>query len=171
MDAERFDADVRADVSRGVYVDPAAGRVTVNAYGETWRVGRLHADSTAELVERTLRVHVYPVFGGMRTAQVRASTIQAWVKDRAQVLAPSSLRVAYGYLVSTFRAAVIDRVIGVSPCQGIQLPDLPGEDMFIRTAEQIHALSAALAGPGGCPGGYEALPLVGAGTGLRQGEA
>lgn len=168
-DAEKFDATMRADVSRGVYVDPAAGRVTVEEYAEEWRKGRLHRDSTAERVERALRVHVYPRLGGKRLAQVRASHIQAWVKDRAQVLEPSTLRVAFSYLVSMFAAAAIDRAIGFSPCQGIQLPDVDKSDLWIPTAEQVYALAGAFAGKGG-RGRYQAQPLVAAGTGLRQGE-
>lgn len=164
-DAERFDANVRADVSRGVYVDPAAGRVTVGAYGAQWRKGRLHDVATAQRVERALRVHVEPVLGGLQLAQVRPSHVQAWVKDRAAVLKPSTLRVVYGYLVSMFGTAVLDRVIGTSPCgKSVKLPEVDREELFVPTADQVEALARAL------PARYAAQPYVAAGTGLRQGE-
>lgn len=163
-DADRFDANVRADVSRGVYVDPAAGRITVAAYGSEWRATRLHADSTGERVERALRVHVDPILGGLRLAQVRPSHIQAWVKDRATVLQPSTLRVVYSYLVSMFTAAALDRLIGTTPCVNIQLPEVEKRELFIPTAEQVEALGMAL------PDQFAAMPVVAAGTGLRQGE-
>ena len=166
-DAEKFDAAMRADVSRGVYVDQTLGKVTVRAYGEEWRKNRLHRDSTAERVERALRVHVYPILGGKQMAQVRSSHIQSWVRDRARVLEPSTLRVVYSYLVSMFSAAVIDRAgVGVSPCQGIQLPDIPRTELFIPSVEQVYALADAFADRRH----YEAQPLAAAGTGLRQGE-
>lgn len=170
VDADRHDAAMRADVSRGVYIDPTAGKATVQSYAEEWRRGRLHRDSTAELVERALRLHVYPILGGKQMSQVRASHIQGWVKNRATVLEPSTLRVVYSYLVSMFRAAAIDRAIGYSPCQGIQLPDIERSDLWVPTAEQVHALAAAFAGPGGRRGAFQAQPIVAAGTGLRQGE-
>jgi integrase len=169
-DADRWDANIRADVSRGMYVDPSEGKVTVQAYGEQWRSNRLHRDSTEERVERALRLHVYPILGGLRMAQVRPSNIQSWVKDRAKALEPSTMRVVYSYLVSLFNVAAIDRVIGISPCQGIQLPEVDKGDLFIPTAEQIHALAAAFAGRDGQQGRYEAQPIAAAGTGLRQGE-
>lgn len=169
-DADRHDAAMRADVSRGVYVDPTAGKTTVQEYAEEWRKGRLHRDSTAERVERSLRVHVYPTLGRKQMAQVRASHVQAWAKDRAQFMEPSTLRVIYSYLVSMFTAAAIDRVIGFSPCQGIQLPDVDKSDLWVPTAEQVYALGDAFAGPGGQRGRFQAQPLAAAGTGLRQGE-
>jgi hypothetical protein len=33
-DAENYDADVRSDLSSGQYIDPRAGRITVDDYGE-----------------------------------------------------------------------------------------------------------------------------------------
>jgi integrase len=171
-DANRYDANTRADVSRGVYVDPAAGKVTVEAYAERWRREQLHRDSTAERVERALRRHVYTVpLGRLPIAQVRPSHIQSWVKDRSAALEPSTLRVVYSYLVSMFGTAAIDRVIGVSPCHGrIQLPDVDRSDLFIPTADQVHALANTFAGRDGRQGRYQAQPAVAAGTGLRQGE-
>ncbi|GIE79069.1 hypothetical protein Aph02nite_50190 [Actinoplanes philippinensis] len=169
-DADRWDATTRADVARGVYVDPDAGKVTVKAYGEQWRANQLHRDSTAERVERALRVHVYPVIGALPMARVRRTSIQTWVKDRTQVLEPSTLRVVYSYLASMFLAAAIDRVIGVNPCQGIQLPDVARTDLFVPTADQVYALSDVFAGPNGKQGRYQAQPVAAAATGLRQGE-
>src|SRR5918997_3221928 len=114
-DAERYDANVRADLSRGQYVDPRDGAVCVRDYGEDWRKQQLHRDSTAERVERTLRLHIYPLLGHLRLAQVRSSHFRGWVKDRAAVLSPSTLGVVYGgVLVPMFRAAVADRLIGTS---------------------------------------------------------
>ena len=165
VDADRWDANIRADVSRGVYVDPAAGKVTVRDFGEKWRDDQLHRDSTAERVERFLRLHVYPVMGGTPIAQVRPSNLKAWVKNRSAVLEPSTLRVGYSTLTAMFTAAVIDRLIGVSPCQGIALPDIERSELFIPTPEQVHALADAFTGT--C---YQAQPEVVAGTGVRQGE-
>lgn len=170
-DASNWDASTRTDVLRGVYVDADAGKVTVAAYAEEWRKNRLHRDSTAERVERALRVHVVPLLGAQRMAQVRSSHVQSWVRDRAKVLEPSTLRVVYSYLASMFTTAAIDRVIGVSPCQGIQLPDIPRTELVVPTSEQVFALSDALAGPAGRQGRYQGLPLLAASTGLRQGEA
>ncbi len=164
-DAERHDANVRADLSRGQYIDPVAGKVTVKAYGATWRAGQLHSGATADRIERTLRVHVDPFLGSMQLSQVRPSHVQNWVKDRSKVLAPSSMRVVYHVLVSMFAAAALDRKIGASPCVGIRLPEIERADRFIPTSAQVHQAAAAL------PEHLQALVYVAAGCGHRQGEA
>lgn len=165
-DAERQDANVRADVSRGQYVDPRAGRVTVAEYAKKWRADQLHRDSTTERVERAFRLHIEPILGGLQMAQARPSHLRAWVKNRSGELAPSTLRVVYSYLVSMFQAAAIDRAIGVSPCVAdIRLPEIEHRKRFIPTPDQVHALAAAL------PERYRAAPFLAAGCGLRGGEA
>jgi hypothetical protein len=76
-DADRFDANVHADLSRGQYVDPAAGKVRVAEYSAAWRANQLHRASTAELMERAFRLHINPILGGMEIARVRPSNLKA----------------------------------------------------------------------------------------------
>lgn len=163
-DAERFVAKVTADLATGSYIDPQAGRVTVAAYGARWRAEQLHRGSTAEQVERSFRLHVDPILGGLQLAQVRSGHLRAWVKDRSGHLAPSTLRVVYSHLAAMFARAVTDRVIGVSPCVDVRLPELPGGGQVIATPTQVHALAGAL------PERYRAIPYLAAGCGLRVGE-
>lgn len=162
-DAERFDAGVRTDVARGLYVDPAAGRETVESYGARWLAAQLFRPGTTDRVERTLRLHVYPVFGRLALAQVRPSHVQAWVKGVN--LAPSTARVAYSVLVALFGAAARDRAIALSPCTGITLPAVEAAEHLILTPAQVHALAEGLAPR------YRAAVYLGAGCGLRAGEA
>ncbi len=163
-DAKRFLVQVEADQTRGLYVDPALGRVTVKAYAEQWRSQQLHRAATAEYVERMFKLHVDPVIGHLRLGQVRSSHLKTWVKDRGAVLAPSTLRVVYSYVSAMFARAVIDRLIGISPCVSVDLPEVEHREHLIPTGEQVHALSEAL------PERYRAVPLVAAATGLRGGE-
>lgn len=162
-DAELFAAAVRTDVARGLYIDPVDGRQTVEAYAATWRAAQLHRGSTSELIERTFRRHITPVLGGLAIGAVRSTHLQAWVKGVD--LAPSTTRIAYSYLVAMFGVAVRDRAIAVSPCVGITLPPLDTTEHLILTPTQVHAVAAAL------PERYRALVYVGAGCGLRHGEA
>lgn len=163
-DAERHDATVRVDLARGQYVDPRSGQVTVAQYGEQWRAQQLHRDSTADLVARAFRLHIEPIVGDLPLGQVRAGHLRSWVKDRAEVLEPSTLRLIFGYLSSMFAAAVLDRAIGVSPCVGVRLPTVDRGERFIPSAEQVHAVAEAL------PARYRAVVYVAAGCGLRGGE-
>jgi integrase len=161
-DADRFDAEARTDVHRGLYIDPAAGKVTVQDYAEQWRTAQMHRDSTAGLIERTFRLHVNPVMGSRPIASIRSTHMQAWVKNLD--LAPSTARIVHSHVVSMFGAAVRDRAIAVSPCSGITLPELPHAEHQILTQEQVHALARAL------PPRFRAMVYVGAGCGLRPSE-
>lgn len=164
-DAERHDANMHADISRGQYVDPRAGKLTVTDYAEQWRRTLLHRGSTAERVERVIRRHIVPVLGSVPLSQVRNSHIRGWVKDRAQHLAPSTLAVVfYGTLGPMFNAAVIDRRIGVSPCAGVRLPEIPDSRYYIAKPDEVHALARAL------PERYRAIVYLAAGCGWRGGE-
>lgn len=162
-DAVRFDAAVRTDVARGLYVDPVAGRQTVAEYARSWREAQPHRGSTAELIERGSRRHINPVLGNVPIGQVRTTHVQAWIKGVD--LAPSTARVVYSYLTSMFSAAVRDRVIAISPCFGITLPEPTVGERQILTPAQVHTLADAL------PERYRALVYLGAGCGLRHGEA
>jgi integrase len=163
-DAERHDANVRADLSRGQYIDDRAGRITVATLADRWRVDQLHIESTAIRVEHALRLHIVAGIGHMQVGQVRPSNVQAWVKDRARVLAPTTLRVVYGYLNAMFASAVRDRLIARSPCIDIRLPGIDRGKRVIPSPEQVHRLAELM------PPRLSAAVYVAAGCGLRLGE-
>jgi integrase len=163
-DAERFLDGVRGDLARGLYVDPTGGRVLFQEYAEQWRSGQMHRASTAAQAETYLRVHAYPPLGRRPIGAIRRSEIQAWVKDRAEVLSPGTVEVVYRWVASVFKAAVGDRLIAASPCDRIALPKRERREIVPLEVEAVERLVAAL------PDRYRALIVFAAGTGLRQGE-
>lgn len=164
-DAEIADAARRTDIARGLYIDPTAGRVTLGEYAESWRRSQLHDVATARLVEQALRLHVVPILGELPIGGVRPSHLRNWVKDRANGhLAPSTLRLVYGYITTMMTAAVADRMIGRTPCVGVQLPDIDRPDRWLPSPEQVHALYDAMYER------YRAAIYVAAGCGLRPSE-
>ena len=164
-DASAFDAKMKAALDAGTALDLAAGKMLVREYAAFYRRDLLNRNSTAERLDRVFRLHVDPLpLGRLPMAQVRPSHMRAWVKDRSQVLAPSTLAVVWSNLTSMFNAAVTDRVIGVSPCRGVKLPRVAHDDHYIPGAEQVHTLAAAL------PQRYAAIVYLAAGCGLRGAE-
>jgi integrase len=156
-DAERFLATVKADLPRGSFVDPRAGRVAFKVAAEQWRAAQVHRPTTAAQVETHLRRHVYPTFGDRPLGSIRPSEIQAWVRRLEQDLAPSTIGVVYSFVAGIFRAAVRDRLLVASPCVDVRLPR--------PEPKRVEALIAAV------PERYRALVVLAAGTGLRHGEA
>ena len=168
VDAERWLDRLRGDLARGWYVDPEAGRRLFRDYAASWRETQLHRDLTKAQLDSLIPRHVLPFFGDRPLGSVRPSEVQGWVKDRAEVLGPTSVEMAYRVVASVFRAAVADRLIPASPCLGIKRPSRVRhqlEEDEILTTEQVLDLAAAV------PDRYRALVVVGAGAGLRNGEA
>lgn len=167
--AKRSQADTRAatieaDLARGLYVDPAAGRESFRAVAERWRTSAVHKGGTPSRVERGLRLHIYPTFGDRPIVTIRPSEVQAWVKDRSQVLAPSTLRVTFAYLVTVMHTAVRDRTIAINPCAGIKLPEVRRPEIVPLHKDAVRALIEA------APPRYRAMILLAVASGLRQGE-
>ncbi|TYR66162.1 tyrosine-type recombinase/integrase [Streptomyces parvus] len=157
-------ATIEADLARGLYVDPAAGKESFRSVAERWRTSAVHRDGTASRVERALRIHVYPTFGDRPVVTIRPSEVQAWVKDRSQVLAPSTLRVTFAYLVTVMHTAVRDRTIAINPCSGIKLPEVRRPEIVPLHKDAVRALIEA------APPRHRAMILLAVASGLRQGE-
>ncbi|HEV3352773.1 MAG TPA: tyrosine-type recombinase/integrase [Acidimicrobiales bacterium] len=163
-DAQRFLDGIMGDLARGLYIDPASGRMPFRSYAEEWRRAQMHRPSTAAQCETYLRLHAYPAMGERPIGSIRRSEIQGWVKDRSEVLAPGSVELVYRWVSTIFKAAVGDRLIAVSPCTGIKLPKQDRGEIVPLAIEAVEAFADAV------PERYRALILFAAGTGLRQGE-
>ncbi|MGW3186349.1 tyrosine-type recombinase/integrase [Streptomyces ardesiacus] len=165
VDAQRWLDEVSASVLTGQYVDPRAGRVTFRAYAEQWRQAKPHRPTTQVKAEQHLRVHAYPAFGDKPLARIRRSDVQSWVTGLEKAgMKPSTVRTTFNTVRAVFRAAVSDRVIAVSPCTEVDLPEVPRRKVVPLAVGQVRALAAAM------PERYRALVTVGASTGLRPGE-
>ena len=165
VDAERFLTTVEADKLRGVWVDPALGRRMFREVAAEWQRSQVHRPSTVLQVESHLRRHVLPQFGDRPIGSIRPSEVQSWVKDRTSVLAPATVTVVYRYLSAIFRMAVRDGLIIKTPCVEVRLPKIEKPRVSPMTVKQVEALLASV-NPR-----YRALLVLGAGAGLRQGEA
>lgn len=165
VDAERFLSGLMADMNRGAYVDPAAGKLLFSTYAGTWSAGLAHLKaSTAERYRDVLRTHVLPKWGPWQLSKISHSDVAAWVGDlSASGLAAGSVRKAYLVASLVLDGAVKDGRIAKNPATGVRLPrQVQREPRFLTPAE-LSALALA-AGPNGL--GIAVLGL----TGLRFGE-
>lgn len=166
VDAQRWLDEVTADLVRGVHVDPRAGRRDFGSFAEQWLASQTFDESTREAVEQRLRRHILPTFGDMPLAAIRPSTVQAWVKGRADELAPTTVRVLLANLSSIFADAVEDGLLARNPCtsKAVRAPARDVKQVVPWTAAQVQAVIDAH------PDRWRAVPVVAAGCGLRQGE-
>ncbi|ADL48869.1 tyrosine-type recombinase/integrase [Micromonospora tulbaghiae] len=164
VDADRFLAQVEADIVRGQYVDPS-DKTTVVEYARRWAAGRAHRPTTARRVSSLIETHIAATpLGSRRLAAVVPSEVQAWAADRGKVLSPSTLRNLVGLLRSVYAAAVLDRLVGRSPVVRVSLPSAHRERVVPLTVDQVRKLADAI------PARNRAMVLTQAGLGLRLGE-
>jgi integrase len=163
-DASAFLTGIAADLQRGAYHDPAAGRVSLRKYSAGWLASQTSSAATREATERRVRLHIWPVLGSRQLAQITPSVVQAWL--RGLDAAPSTVRVVHTVLSSILNAAVDDGLIAANPAKAgsVKLPKIERRRVEPWPAELAAAVRAAL------PDRYQAMLDCGSGLGLRQGE-
>lgn len=167
IDAQRFLTTVEADLLRGTFVDPSAGKVTFREFSEGWLAAQAVDAKTLEGVASRLRAHLVPAFGDLELRAIRPSTVQAWLGGASRDLSPGYVRLLLSSLSSVLGAAVDDGLIVGNPCRArsVKAPSVPPGRVVPWTVEQVRGVVEAH------PARYQTLPVVGAGCGLRQGEA
>lgn len=166
-DAESFLAGVRADVERGTWVDPEAGRIKLAAYAWRWLDQRPDLrPRSRELYESELRLHILPPLGEMDLMELTTSRVRAWHATMLKADRPGRTTVAkcYRLLRTILGTAVEDELIVKNPCvikgAGVEHPP----ERPIATIEQVYALAETIEPR------YRALVLLATFTGLRLGE-
>jgi integrase len=165
--ADAFRANVEADILRGSYIDPDAGRITLRTFAEEWLAGQTLEATTREAMESRFRVHVYPHLGGRELRAVTPSVVRSW--DRAlqqQGLAANYRRVLFANLSALLTAAVDDEKITKNPCRAdsVRRPRPDPRKVIPWEADRVFAVHDAL------PARYRLASTLAAGCGLRQGE-
>ena len=165
VDAERFIATTTADMMRGTYIDPDAGRVTLADFAATWsaRMGPTWRASTAAGIANSLDKHILPVLGRRPVAGLRKGDVEALCASLA--LAPSTVANVHQHLSQLLAGAVEDGLIARNPATRARLPKLEASKAQPVPLEIVEAIRAGL------PDWMAVAVPIGMGAGLRQGEA
>ncbi|MDT3397353.1 tyrosine-type recombinase/integrase, partial [Streptomyces sp. B1866] len=165
--AELWLSEIEADMSRGAYIDPAAGRTTFRQYGEKWLAAQTTDSTTRTSVESQLRLHAFPYLGARPLDSFKPQHIRDWLSELERALPVSSYRrVIFASVSALLAAAVDDRLLAKNPCKArtVRAPAPTPARVRPWAAERVFAVRAAL------PDRYRAMVDLGAGCGLRQGE-
>jgi hypothetical protein len=76
--AEAFKATLEADMLRGTYIDPDAGRMSLRTFATEWLAGQTLEETTREAMESRFRVHVYPHLGDKELRAISPSVVRSW---------------------------------------------------------------------------------------------
>jgi integrase len=164
-DAETFVSTQRADRTRGGWVDPRKGKITLAEYTASWMAQRHDLrPRTRELYEGLLRLHVLPDLGRLELSDISAAVIRRW---HANLVATGKVATAartYRVLRTILGTAVEDEVIVKNPCvlkgAGIERP----AERPVATVAQVQALAGIV------DERYRCMVLLGTYASLRLGE-
>jgi integrase len=158
-----LDSEVTAKLATGTYVAPQAGLITVEAIYESAAQAHL-APKTVALRSSVWVTHVKPKWGAVSVADVKTSTVRAWVEKMiTDGVGVPTIHKGYGLLRLLLGTAVEDHRIPRNPCDGVKLPKLKHVDRGYLSHAQVAALADAV---GSLP---EVIRFL-AYTGLRWGE-
>jgi integrase len=163
-EADRWLVLKEAEITRGEWVDPDAGRVPFEVFAKQWIDDRVLKPRTEGLYRGLLRNHLLPTFGNYNLADIREADVRRWRKERLGAVGQSTVAKAYQLLKSILSTAVDDELIRRNPCRikGAGVPDTP-ERQMIPLTKVVEILDKI-------PDRYRALVLLGTFASLRWGE-
>lgn len=167
-EAERWLTLKEAEIARGEWVDPDAGKITVQEWGSRWleSVYPSLKPKTRASYESLFRTQIIPRLGKVEIAKIRPITVSEWIASmNSRELSASRIRQAYVVLSQIMKSAVHNELIKASPCVGIKLPRLPQSQPRILTDEEVKRLLAAAEAP------LDLMVQILVYAGLRIGEA
>jgi integrase len=165
--AEAWLSQIEADLSRGQYTDPSAGKVAFTQYATEWLASQTANASSIESTELRLRLHAIPFIGHRPMNSFLPQHIRQWARTlQDSGLAGSYQRVIFANVSAVFSAAVDDGLISRNPCRAgsVRVPRPDPRKVRPWPRERVFAVRDAM------PTEYQATTDVGAGCGLRQGE-
>lgn len=172
--AEAHKALVEADKLRGQYVDVQAGKELFGSFVERWLANQTVDPTTDEQMRHRFRQYVEPhPLWRTQLGQIKPSTIQSWLrsldtagKDGA-ALAETTKQVVFAHVGSALNGAVDDELIAKNPCRApsVRKPKPDKRKISPWSNEWIFGMHDTIGGR------YQVLVALGAGLGLRQGEA
>ncbi|MEU5524796.1 hypothetical protein ABZ759_30095 [Streptomyces sp. NPDC047860] len=114
-----------------------------------------------------MRRHIVPHLDALPLNAIGSEVLRHRKKRLEKDLGPTSTRLVWATLSSVLQAAVEDRRLGRNPCRSstVRPPVAAPGRVEAWSPEQVLAVRAAM------PDRYRLLLVIGAGLGLRQGEA
>jgi integrase len=126
--ATKTDAEVwltmkEAEIRRGDWLDPEAGKMEFGAFADSWIDDRVLKPRAEELYRGLLKNHLRPTFGSMDLADIREADVRRWRKERLTAgpkqkrpFGPVTVAKAYRLLHAILTTAEADGRIRHNPC-------------------------------------------------------
>jgi integrase len=164
-DALAWLSRAEADITRGAWLDPTAGKATFAEVAERWSGSNPLKRSSSRLRDQSILAnHVVPVLGGEPIARVTRNDVQQLVDTWSTRHTPSTVSRMFAVVRGVFSFAQASEIISRSPCSGVRLHKLGLVDRPVLSTENLEGLASAL-GPD-----QAAMMWIGVVGGLRWAE-
>lgn len=163
-DANAFLATVHADLVRGQYLDPRAGRITLAQWAETWLERPGKRPATIARDRQGLAVFLAAI-GNTALGALTPAQVQSAVDRRARRASAATVTRDFAALRALLNSAVDADLIGRSPARKVALPRIVRPEHRTLSPEDLRRLVVEL------PGHYQTLVLVAGVLGLAWEEA
>lgn len=163
-EADRWLVLKEAEIQRGEWMSPDAGKITFAEYASQWIDDRVIKRTTEGLYRGLLKNHLAPTFGKFALSDIKDADVRRWRKERLGAVGQSTVAKAYQLLKSILNTAAEDELIRRNPCRikGAGTPDTP-ERPLVSLAKVLELADKV-------PERYRALVLLGTFASLRWGE-
>jgi integrase len=167
-EAKRFLTEIDGSLSRGLYVDPHAGRLLFTTHAQQWLDSRNDELTTKARDASIMHTHVLPQWGTWQLSKIDHLSVQKWITELGTRRAPATVAEAHRLTSAVLQSAVRNRLIAFNPCEGIRLPRRRRQDTADQVISRGELRSKLLPA---APDRYQAIIATAAGAGLRWGEA
>lgn len=142
---EQWLVAVEAEILRGDWLDPDAGKVPLLDYVTEWIKQRDLKPRTREEYERHVRLHVRPHFESRLLVEVTPAMIRSWRSDllAAGVGAPTIAK-TYRILHAVFVTAIDDELLRRNPCRVKGAGQDKADERPTATLDQVLAIAGAI---------------------------
>ncbi|MEV0568006.1 site-specific integrase [Dactylosporangium sp. NPDC050588] len=169
-DAEAYDREPRSEAPQTPAAEPKSA--LFGDYAPRWRLSREAGwvVETRRRVESNLRVHLLPVFGNSLMGDITLTEVLEWlVRQLAEGKPKTSIKLYFELFDAILAGAKADKLIDDNPCDGVRLSrvlsGMSRAPKWVPTTDEVLRLLDAM------PKRYQAIGWLGAGQGLRLGEA
>ena len=137
---------MKAEQSRGEWIDPRRAKISLDAVWELFAAGQGHLELTTRANYRSAwSTRVQPQFGTWPINRIGHSDIAGWVQTmQARGDKPDSIRYAHRVLSLLLDLAVRDRRLHRNDAKDVKLPKVPPARKRFLTVQQVHDLAEAL---------------------------
>lgn len=162
-DARAWADQLEVDKRRGAYVAPAAGRVKLGEYAQSWLDSKHKLKASTQARYQTVLDATLSRYADMALGDISGALVRDWVADLSVDLAPASVHKTVGVLRQVLAMAVRDNRLAFNPVDDIEMPPVRAAEQRFLGLDQLHILADA-------SGAHRPLVYVLGTCGLRFGE-